>query len=99
MDQQNTNSDMLQQNPTMQQQGTMTQPPEVITSKDHLYISDMLSWNLLAMKKAHSFASQCQDEQVSQALDEAGRMHYMHYQLLLTHFDQQNQAANSNQLQ
>ena len=36
----------------MQQQG-MTTPPPVISTKDHLYLQDMLNWNLLAMKKAH----------------------------------------------
>lgn len=34
-----------------QQQGFMQEPPQVISVKDHLYINDMLSWNLLAMKK------------------------------------------------
>ena len=34
----------------MQQQG-MTTPPPVISTKDHLYLQDMLNWNLLAMKK------------------------------------------------
>ncbi|UTR11657.1 hypothetical protein MM300_04920 [Evansella sp. LMS18] len=98
MDQQTTG---MNEQPGMQpqQQNIMPEPPEVITSKDHLYISDMLSWNLLAMKKAHAFAAQCQDQQISQALDEAGRMHHMHYQMLLAHFDKQNQSQNSSQLQ
>lgn len=26
-------------------------PPAVISTKDHLYLEDMLNWNLLAMKK------------------------------------------------
>lgn len=32
-----------------QQQSQM--PPSVISTKDHLYLNDMLNWNLLAMKK------------------------------------------------
>ncbi len=35
----------------MQQQQGMTTPPPVISTKDHLYLQDMLNWNLLAMKK------------------------------------------------
>ncbi|MBM7096971.1 MULTISPECIES: hypothetical protein [Alteribacter] len=87
----------MQQQPNQQQgQSVMPQPPEVVTNKDHLYISDMLSWNLMAMKKAHQFSQQCQDQQIKDALDQAGRMHYMHYQKLLTHLQGTN---NTNQIQ
>ncbi len=81
----------MQQQPNQGQM--MTEPPEVVTSKDHLYINDMLSWNLLAMKKAHAFAEQCSDQQISQALDQAGQMHYDHYQRLLTHLQTQGQQG------
>ncbi|TMW72450.1 hypothetical protein [Alteribacter natronophilus] len=81
----------MQQQPQSQQgQNIMPQPPEVVTTKDHLYICDMLSWNLMAMKKAHQSAQQCSDQDIKNALDEAGRMHYMHYQKLLTHLQGQN---------
>ncbi|MDQ0257603.1 hypothetical protein J2S74_005065 [Evansella vedderi] len=75
-----------------QQQNIMQQPPNVVTTKDHLYINDMLSWNLLAMKKAHFFAQQCTDQQIAQALEQAGKMHYAHYQTILNHLNQQNQV-------
>ncbi|ADU31693.1 hypothetical protein [Evansella cellulosilytica] len=86
-----------QQQMGQQQQNVMPQPPNIITTKDHLYITDMLAWNLLAMKKAHHFASQCQDQQIAQALEEAGKMHYNHYQTLMTHLDQQQQQAQMQQ--
>lgn len=76
----------------MQGQQIMKQPPNVVTTKDHMYINDMLSWNLLAMKKAHSFAQQCTDPQITQALEQAGKMHYAHYQTILNHLNQQNQS-------
>ncbi|MBU9722186.1 MULTISPECIES: hypothetical protein [Bacillaceae] len=82
-----------------QQQGVMTQPPNVVTTKDHLYITDMLSWNLLSMKKAHHFAQQCQDPQVSQALEKAGNMHHKHYQTLLNHLNQQQQMQQQQYMQ
>ncbi|WP_096436781.1 hypothetical protein [Alteribacter populi] len=87
---------MQQQYQTQQGQQVMPQPPNVVTSKDHLYITDMLSWNLLCMKKAHQFSQQCQDQQIKDALDQAGRMHYMHYQTLLTHLQNNTQP---NQMQ
>ncbi|WP_088104015.1 hypothetical protein [Halalkalibacter urbisdiaboli] len=77
---------MQQQQMTMKQNQTiMQQPPAVISTKDQLYISDMLSWNLLAMKKAHFFAQQCQDPEIRQALETAGNMHQKHYQMILNH--------------
>ena len=43
---------------TQNQQAVFQQPPAVISSKDAMYLTDMLSWNLLAMKKAHFYAQQ-----------------------------------------
>lgn len=49
---------MQQQNMNMQnQQGIMQQPPAVISTKDALYLTDMLTWNLLACKKRISTLS------------------------------------------
>lgn len=79
----------------MQQQGIMAQPPTVITSKDQLYITDMLSWNLLAMKKAHFFAQQCMDPEIKAVIEQAGQMHERHYQKILTHLQNPNQPSKS----
>ncbi|MCL6586395.1 MAG: hypothetical protein K6T72_07770 [Anoxybacillus sp.] len=76
----------------MSQQTVMSQPPQVISTKDALYLTDMMSWNLLAMKKAHFFASQCQDEEIVAAIERAGQMHQRHYERLLQHL-QQNQPT------
>lgn len=86
---------MQQMNNDMQQQGIMPQPPNVITSKDQFYVSDMLSWNLLAMKKAHFFAQQCTDPEIMQALEQAGQMHQRHYQKILSHLQNPNQPSKS----
>lgn len=45
----------MQQQMNMQQQAMMAQPPEMISTKDALYLTDALSWNLLAMKKSTFF--------------------------------------------
>jgi len=83
---------MPMQPQTMSQQTVMPQPPQVISTKDALYLTDMMSWNLLAMKKAHFFASQCQDEEIVAAIERAGQMHQRHYERLLQHL-QQNQPT------
>lgn len=74
-------------------QATMTKPPAVITTKDYLYLKDQLSWTLLAMKKCAHYAQECTDPQIKGALDQAGRMHQRHYQLLLKHLQHNNNQA------
>jgi hypothetical protein len=77
---------MQQQNMNMQnQQGIMQQPPGVLSTKDSLYLTDMMSWNLLSAKKAHFFAQQCQDSEIKAAAEKVSQMHQRHYQMLLNH--------------
>lgn len=45
----------------------------------------MLSWNILAMKKAHFFAEQCQDTEIKAVLEKTGQMHQRHYEKILSH--------------
>lgn len=80
------------QTQTQQQQPILQQPPQVITTKDHLYLKDQLSWEIIAMKKCRHFASECSDPEISQAIDKAGQMHQRHYQLLLKHLQTNNTA-------
>lgn len=68
-----------------EQQANM--PPAIISTKDHLYLEDMLNWNLLAMKKAHFMAGQCQDQTLKQELEQIGQMHNKHYQRILGHLN------------
>ncbi|KKI93386.1 hypothetical protein WQ54_03880 [Bacillus sp. SA1-12] len=89
----------MQQQNMQQSQGIMQQPPAVVTTKDQLYLTDMLSWNLLAMKKAHFFASQCQDQEIKAQLDQVGQMHHQHYQKILTHLQSGQQPQSGSQLQ
>lgn len=68
------------------QQNIMPHPPNVVTTKDHLYLEDMLNWNLNVIKKANAFAQQCQDQQVKNDLLQVCMMHQNHYDRLLQHF-------------
>ncbi|OYD07232.1 hypothetical protein [Paludifilum halophilum] len=61
-----------------------------LTTKDLNYIKDELSWELLAFKKCHHYAQECQDPQIKQKIDEIGRIHQNHYEQLL---NQLNTAA------
>ncbi len=78
-------------------QQTFSQPPEILSVKDSLYISDALSWELLASKKAHKMAGESQDPQIRQKLEQLATMHQRHYQTLLNHYrpQQQYQASQS----
>ncbi|SEM10493.1 hypothetical protein SAMN05192533_10127 [Mesobacillus persicus] len=78
------------------QQAPMQTPPQVITTKDMLYLKDALSWELLALKKFHHLAQQVSDQEMKQALDNAGRMHQNHYQRLLAHLQTNNDATMAN---
>lgn len=72
---------MQQQNFSSQQQ--YQQPPQVLSTKDSLYLTDMMSWNLLAAKKAHFYAAQCKDPQVIELINRCGQMHQRHYETVL----------------
>lgn len=72
---------------SIKQAQPMPQVPEVISTKDLLYLSDMLSWNLNACKKAHFYAQNCQTTEIQQALEEAGQMHQRHYNKILGHLN------------
>ncbi|XEC94742.1 hypothetical protein AB6A23_26230 [Paenibacillus tarimensis] len=75
-----------------QQQPVIPAPPQVITTKDYLYLKDQLSWELIAMKKCRHFAQECTDQEIAQAIDRAGQMHQRHYGLLLKHLQNNNTA-------
>ena len=87
---------MQPQSHIMQQPAIMQTPPQVITTKDCHYLKDMLSWELLAMKKCSHFASECTDPEVRSAIDKAGQMHQRHYTLLLKHLQNNNNTAMQN---
>ncbi|HBN97090.1 MAG TPA: hypothetical protein DDZ66_12390 [Firmicutes bacterium] len=73
------------------QQQRMSQPPAVLSTKDNAYLTDALSWELLAVKKAHSFASQCSDQQVKHQLEQLCQLHQQHYHTLLNHLSNNQQ--------
>lgn len=69
------------------------QPPDILSTKDFLYIEDMLSWNLEVIKKAHAYAEMCQDQDVIQAMNRTCQLHIRQYQTILNHLGKHVQAA------
>ncbi|WP_420489390.1 hypothetical protein [Neobacillus drentensis] len=95
------NMQSQQNNMNMQnQQMRMQEPPGVVSTKDALYLTDMMSWNLLSAKKAHFFAGQCQDPEIKAAAEKVCQMHQQHYQQILGHLGQHaNQQQPLNNMQ
>jgi hypothetical protein len=67
------------------QQTTTTTDRNVLTDKELSYVKDYLSWELLAMKKCNDVANNCQDMQIKQQIQAAGRKHQQHYETILSH--------------
>ncbi|MEQ6378079.1 hypothetical protein RZN22_09530 [Bacillaceae bacterium S4-13-58] len=79
---------MQQQQMNQGQMTMMPQPPNMVSGKDQQYITDMLSWNLNACKKAYFYAQHCQNSEIKAAIDQAGQMHQRHYEQILQHLNQ-----------
>lgn len=64
-------------------QQVMKQPPNVLSTKDLLYIEDMLNWNLALAKQARHYMMEVADPDIKQQLDKVAVMHKKHYDQLL----------------
>jgi len=70
----------------------MVKPPNVISTKDALYLKDILGWELLAVKKCTDCQQHIQDPALKQLFTEIANMHRRHYDTLLGHLQTQNAA-------
>ncbi|MHC0036972.1 ferritin family protein [Pseudoneobacillus sp. C159] len=77
----------------MNTQAQIPTPPPAITTKDLSYLKDALSWELMAFKKFHFYAQQCQNPDIKQALENCGMMHQNHYKKILTHLQVDNNSV------
>jgi hypothetical protein len=69
---------------TQQQANSMMkQPPNIIASKDLMYLEDMLSWNLALCKQARHYKMEVSDQDVLNELESVYQMHKKHYNQLL----------------
>lgn len=68
----------------MIQHPTPKQPsPGQISTKDLAYLQDQLSWELLAIKKYHEYANQCQDPDLKNLCKQNGQKHQQSFQTLV----------------
>ena len=74
-------------------QNRMPEPPQVITTKDHLYLTDALSWELDVIKKFNHFAQETQDTNAKNLITRAAQVHQKHYSILLKHLNAANSSA------
>jgi hypothetical protein len=66
-----------------EQQMVFPEPPKMVSTKDFLYLKDMMSWNLLAAKKMNWAAQTCQLPDLKKEFETAEQMHVNHYDELL----------------
>lgn len=74
-------------------QNRMPEPPQVITTKDHLYLTDALSWELDVIKKFNHFAQETQDMNAKNLITRATQIHQKHYSILLKHLNSANSSV------
>lgn len=58
--------------------------PNIISTKDFAYISDMFQWNFVAAKEIHHFASEVNNEEFKSLLLDIATMHSEHCHFLLS---------------
>ncbi|MFO7274056.1 MAG: hypothetical protein LOD90_05220 [Symbiobacteriaceae bacterium] len=56
-----------------------------LTEKDLSYLKDMMSWELLAAKKAYHYANETQDAECRQAMFQIAEQHQRNLERLLLH--------------
>ncbi len=61
----------------------MNNVPEMISTKDLDYISDMLNWNLTLIKKINHFTNEVSQEDIKEEFINISNMHQKHYNMLL----------------
>jgi len=61
----------------------INQPPNVLSVKDNIFITDMLSNNLTGIKTVNEFMSKTSDQEIKNILDSVEKMHQKHYDILL----------------
>ncbi len=62
----------------------MNSVPQMISTKDLSYISDMFEWMITASKKANHFVNEVQDPEIKELLKEVAMMHAKHCQKLVS---------------
>lgn len=65
-------------------QTTTTPNRNQLSEKELLYLTDFLSWELLAIKKCNDAANRCQDMQIANLIRSTGQKHQQQYDTILS---------------
>lgn len=58
--------------------------PQIISTKDLAYLSDMFEWNSTAFKQINHFIGEIKDEEVKETLERLLNMHEEHLQFIIS---------------
>lgn len=62
----------------------MNSVPQMISTKDLAYLSDMFEWNYTAFKQVNHFVHEVKDEQVRELLERIRNMHEDHMHFIIS---------------
>lgn len=58
--------------------------PQMISTKDFAYLSDMFEWNYQAFKQINHFVSEVKDEEIKELLERFRNMHEDHLHFIIS---------------
>ncbi len=58
--------------------------PQMISTKDFAYLSDMFEWNYNAWKQINHFMEEVEDENIKDLLESFRNMHYDHMEFIIS---------------
>lgn len=58
--------------------------PQIISTKDLAYISDMFEWNLIAFKQINHFIGEVKDEEIKEVFERLRNMHEEHLHFMIS---------------
>ena len=62
----------------------MDKVPNMISTKDLSYLSDIFEWHFVASKKCQHYANEVTDEEIKKELEKTGQMHAKYCQKIVT---------------
>lgn len=58
--------------------------PQIISTKDLAYLSDMFEWNYTALKQINHFINEVQDSEIKELLERFRNMHEDHLHFIIS---------------
>ena len=62
----------------------MKEVPNIISTKDLMYIEDMLNWNYVMIKKANFYKTLVNDKEIKKFFEKVSKEHKRCYEKILT---------------